>query len=124
MEDERIRRWWEDGGGKRRLSDFVRWYWQRLGSARAAPAARVIFEVYAMALRDPSRFRGVLTDPVAYWKWVARKSGESGAAADAKATLALATMRGLLLDLLASGNRTRIAAALRLLVESLAQTEG
>src|SRR5262252_10316604 len=48
MENERIRRWWENSGGQRRLSDFVRWYWQRLGSSRAAPAARVIFEVYAM----------------------------------------------------------------------------
>jgi len=119
QEDSQIRDWWKEGARKRSLSDFVRWYWRRLSARYAAPAARLLFEVYAMALRDPRRFPGVLEAPVAYWKRLARRAGESRKTADAKATFALAAMRGLLLDRIASGDERRLREAVALLADSL-----
>src|SRR5262249_19549332 len=96
----------------------VRWYWGRLSSRYATPAGRLLFEIYAMALKDRRRFPGVLDGPVAYWKRLARRAGESPRTADAKATLALAAVRGLLLDRIASGNERRLREALALLARS------
>ena len=118
-EDATVRDWWKRAGGAGTLSDFVRWYWRRLSAREAKPAGRLIFEVYAMALRDPHRFRGVLEDPVAYWKELARRSGSRSSEADARATFALAAVRGLFLDRIASGNRRRIRGAVEKLARSL-----
>ena len=120
-EDAIVRDWWRQAG-PRSLSDFVRWYWRRLSAQEAEPAGRLIFEVYAMALREPHRFRGVLEDPVAYWKRLVRRSGDHRSSADARATLALAAMRGLFLDRIASGDRPRIRAAVERLARSLERT--
>ena len=78
-EDATIGDWWKRAGRAGTLSDFVRWYWRRLSAEEAKPAGRLIFEVYAMALRDPHRFPGVLEDPVDYWKGLARRSGDRSA---------------------------------------------
>src|SRR5262249_51593941 len=45
QEDARIRDWWKEGGRKRSLPDFVRWYWGRLSSRYATPAGRLLFEI-------------------------------------------------------------------------------
>jgi AcrR family transcriptional regulator len=119
QEDIRIRDWWKEGGRQRSLPAFVRWYWRRLTSRYATPAGRLLFEVYAMALKDRHRFPGVLEGPVAYWKRLARRAGESPKTADAKATFALATMRGLLLDRIASGDERRLREAVAMLARSL-----
>jgi len=119
QEDSQIRDWWKEGGRRLTLADFVRWYWRRLNSRYATSAGRLLFEVYAMALRDPKRFPGVLEGPVAYWKRLARRAGESPKRADATATFALATVRGLLLDRTASGDVRRLREAVGLLARSL-----
>jgi AcrR family transcriptional regulator len=111
-EDARIEAWWRSGTKPRTLPDFLRWFWRRYSSPRAAPAARLVFEVYAMALRDPKRFPGVLEDPLAYWERLARRSG-AASKSGASATLLLAAVRGLLLDLLSTGDRARVAKAAR-----------
>jgi hypothetical protein len=69
----------------------------------------LIFELYAMALRKPGEFPGVLEDPVAWWKQLVPKHDP------ALATLLLAVTRGLSLDLAATGQRARIRGALKLL---------
>lgn len=132
-EDARIDAWWRSAGRPRTLPAFLRWYWRRLASRRAAPAVRLVFEVYAMALRDPKRFPGVLEGPVAYWEGLARRAGlEEGSApsrrrsrfgdAGATATLLLAGVRGLLLDLAATGDRARVARAMRRLEQLAASS--
>jgi AcrR family transcriptional regulator len=118
-EDATVRDWWKQAGRAGTLADFVRWYWRRLSAREAKPAGRLIFEVYAMALRDPHRFRGVLEDPVSYWKDLARRSGGRSSEADAQATFALAAVRGLFLDRIASGNLRRIRGAAEKLARSL-----
>ena len=81
------------------MSDFLRWYWRRLSAPQARPATLLIFELYALALRDPQAYPGVLTEPLAYWRNLAVKAGVAAKSDDAEATLLLAAMRGLLLDL-------------------------
>jgi AcrR family transcriptional regulator len=116
-EDAVIREWFEQHQKRETppsLAEFLRWYWQRMGAPEARPIALLIFELYALALRDPAAYPGVLPDPIAYWRGLANRAGVRGPA-DAEATLLLAATRGLLLDVTATGDRVRVSKALRLL---------
>jgi len=117
-EDAVIRSWFRRGE-KRTLAEFLLWYWKRLSARRARPAARLIFELYGLALRQPRRYPGVLTDPLAYWRKLAEQAGVTAEVGSAHATLLLGATRGLLLDLCATGDSTRIEDALRLLAAML-----
>ena len=81
--------------------------------------AQLIFELYALALRDPRSYPGVLTDPVRYWRTLAARTGRPPKIGNAEATLLLAATRGLLLDLCATGERRRVSQALNLLARLL-----
>lgn len=116
-EDARIAAWWEKGPALRTLPEFVRWLWKRLGTHEAMPALRLVFELYALALRHPEQYPGVLEDPVAYWQQLTRRAGMRTDAATA--TLLLAATRGLALDLAATGQRARVGKALALLCTML-----
>ena len=118
-EDARIRAWFRRGKEPRTLSDFLRWYWRRLSAPQARPAVLLIFELYAMALRDPQAYPGVLTDPLLYWRGLAAKAGVEAKSSDDESTLLLAATRGLLLDLAATGDRARVSRAMTLLAEIL-----
>jgi AcrR family transcriptional regulator len=119
-EDARIGDWWKTPCADRTLPGFLRWYWKRAAASGAGPAARLVFELYALALRDPKRFPGVLENPVDYWKKLARRAGAKGRSeVETNATLALGAMRGLLLDLAATGDRARITRAVERLARSL-----
>lgn len=113
-EDARIRAWFRQPSKSRTLSDFLRWYWTRLSAPAARPSARLVFELYALALRHPKEYPGILEDPLKYWKGLT-KTAKRSKSADAEATLLLAATRGLLLDLCATGDRARTRNALRLL---------
>jgi hypothetical protein len=75
----------------------------------AAPARlaffRFFFEAYGIALRQPQRFDSFLARVVS--DWLPEDDAEA-------ATLELAVLRGLLLDLLTTGERGRVEAALDL----------
>ena len=114
--DARIRAWFEKSDQSRSLSDFLRWYWKHMSAPAAQPALRLTFELYALALRHPNDFPGVLEDPIAYWKGLTKKTSWRPQADEAMATLLLAATRGLLLDLCATGDRVRTERALQLLV--------
>ncbi|MFZ0478492.1 MAG: TetR/AcrR family transcriptional regulator [Terriglobales bacterium] len=117
-EDARVQAWFKDGKKAekkaRALSEFLRWLWQRM-SATSKPQLRLLFELYALALRDPKDYPGVLEDPLAYWKGLTTKTSRQSKADEAMATLLLAATRGLLLDLCATGDRARTEQALQLL---------
>ncbi len=113
--DARIRAWFERSEESRTLSDFLRWYWKQMSAPEARPAARLIFELYALALRHPKDYPGVLEDPLVHWKGVTKRTSRQSKADEAEATLLLAATRGLLLDLCATGDRARIEQALHLL---------
>ena len=114
-EDAGIRNWFQGGKRPWTMADFLRWYWRRLSAPQARPAVLLIFEVYALALRDPGAYPGVLTDPLNYWRTLAARAGVKGKPSDAEATLLLAATRGLLLDLAATNDSARVARAVGLL---------
>jgi AcrR family transcriptional regulator len=118
-EDRRIKKWLEAGAAPRTLSDFLRWYWRRVATPDGRSAARLVFELYARALRHPADYPGVLGDPLPYWRALTQRMGLTTKLKQAQATLLLAAFRGLLLDFCASGDASRTTAALDLLAHSL-----
>jgi AcrR family transcriptional regulator len=116
-EDARIQAWFQSGEKPRTLPEFLSWYWKRLSAPRARPALRLIFELYALALRHPHEYPGVLEDPLAYWQELTEKAGVPSKLDDVEATLLLAATRGLLLDLSATGDRARVERAMAALAQ-------
>ena len=117
--DAQIDAWFRSGRKPRTIADFLRWYWRKVSSPRVRPAALLIFELYALALRHPEDYPGVLTDPIAYWQQLLPRAGVPGKLTKARATLLLAATRGLILDLAATGDRARITRALETLAGML-----
>ena len=115
--DTLIRVWFEAGKKPRTLSEFLRWYWQWMSAPRAQPAVRLIFELYALALRNPRDYPGVLEVPLAHWQSLTKKAGLRSKSETAEATLLLAATRGLLLDLCATGDRARVGRAMQMLAQ-------
>jgi AcrR family transcriptional regulator len=117
--DALIQEWFGKAKTPPTLMEFLLMYWQRMSDPRMRAVARLIFELYALALRDPRSYPGVLTDPVRYWRKLAARTGRPPKIGKAEATLLLATTRGLLLDLCATGDRRRVMQALHLLARLL-----
>jgi AcrR family transcriptional regulator len=115
-EDARIQAWFQSGEKPRTMPEFLSWYWKRLSAPGARPAVRLIFELYALALKNPRAYPGVLEDPLAYWQQLTKKAGISAKPDGVEATLLLAATRGLLLDLCATGDRARVERAMEALV--------
>jgi len=63
---------------------------------------RLIFELYALALRNPAAYRGVLEDPLAYWQKSRKRPASARRLTSVEPTLLLASI-ALLLDLCATG---------------------
>ena len=116
-EDARIQSWFHTGEMPRTLAQFLRWYWKRVSAPQVRPTIRLIFELYASALRDPQEYPGVLEDPLTYWQKLTEKAGVPSKVDGVEATVLLATTRGLLLDLCATGDRVRVGAAMELLAQ-------
>ena len=68
---------------------------------------RLFFEAYGLALRHPDRYSNFLEHAVRDWL-----DEPLAAVDDISATLAIATVTGLLLDLLTTGDRVRVEDAL------------
>jgi AcrR family transcriptional regulator len=92
-------------------SDMMRSMWKRLTAPRMWPKERLFFEVYGNALGG--RGTEFLDEVIEAWlKPVAaelmRRRGITLAAARAEARLRLAVVRGLILDLLTTGDRAGV----------------
>jgi AcrR family transcriptional regulator len=89
--------------------------WERLSDPKLWPQERLFFELYAYALRGRPGTEGFLDGIVESWVGpVAAALVEVGAderTARADARLAVAVVRGLLLDLLATGDRAGVTEA-------------
>ena len=112
LEDARIQAWFQSGEKPRTMAEFLSWYWKRLSAPRARPAVRLIFELYVLALKNPRAYPGVLEGPLTYWQKLTEKAGIPAKPDPLGATLLLATTRGLLLDLCATGDRARVEQAM------------
>ena len=91
-------------------------FWERLADPALAPLERLFFELYAQALLDRPWAADLLDGIVEDWVGpVAAMLGTEGldpTTARARARLSVAVSRGLLLDLLATGDRAGVDAAM------------
>jgi AcrR family transcriptional regulator len=91
--------------------------WAHFADEALWPWERLFFEVYAQALQGRRHARGLLDDAIDAWldPLAAILVAQGVAAADARheARLLLAVTRGMLLDLLATGDRAGVDAAMR-----------
>ena len=76
--------------------------WREWSKPEWAPLTRLSFEVYALALGDRSRFPGLLDGSVNEWL------AALGDCTPTTATILIAGFRGFMLDLLATGDRSRV----------------
>jgi AcrR family transcriptional regulator len=97
-------------------ADVSRLLWQQLTDPRLSGQERLFFEIYGHALRGRPEAAPVLEGLVTDWlePLVAAEvgAGAEPAAARNRARLGLATVRGLLLDLLATGDRAGVDSAM------------
>ena len=96
------------------LATQARAAWARASDPHHAAEFRLFFAVYGRALQAPHQFAAFLEQAVAYWMSAlvdAQGPDTDPATATSRATLVIATIRGLLLDLLATGDRARVEAA-------------
>jgi AcrR family transcriptional regulator len=98
-------------------------FWRHLRSPELAPQERLFFEVYGQALqgRDWARplLDGIVEDWIGPVAAMLVAEGVSPDTARAVARLYVAAGRGLLLDVLATGDNDGVDAALRILVEMI-----
>jgi AcrR family transcriptional regulator len=115
--DARVQAWFRASNKRHTLPEFLRWLWQRVSEPRARSAERLTLELYALALRHPRDYPGVLEDPLAYWQKLTEQAGAGSKTGAIEATLFLAVTRGLLLDLCATGDRARVGRAMNLFAQ-------
>lgn len=126
----RIRAGWlvsvfqQDGMEQLEAFDVVFWRtWDGFMGEEYLRNLRLIYEVLSVAFREPGLYREVLDTVTVQWQTGFAASlvdvGVPQAAATRISTFYLAGMRGLLLDLLATGARDRIRDAAALLLENL-----
>jgi AcrR family transcriptional regulator len=99
----------------------MRAMWQRVADPSLWPNERLFFELYAQALHGRPGTEGMLDDVVESWVRPATEEGVrrgyTAELARTDARLGVAVVRGLLLDLLATGDRTAVDAAFEHYVE-------
>lgn len=88
--------------------------WDWASDPRHEALFRLFFEAYGLALQRAGLYRAFLDHVVA--DWLGELVPELG---PERSTLAIAALRGLLLDLLTTGDRPRVDAAARLLSSAL-----
>lgn len=96
--------------GGRTPREQVTEFWQQLSDPALAPYERLFFELYGAALAGQESFAPVLDGIVT--SWLADESRFAGLSLP-RARMTLAFMRGALLDLLATGDRAAVDAAVR-----------
>jgi AcrR family transcriptional regulator len=105
-------------GGDDPPSDVLRSAWDRLADPSMWPSERLFFELYGQALQGRPGTTALLDGIVTSWiEPTAELLLAQGAEADearAGARLGMAVVRGLLLDLLATGDRAGVGAAMDL----------
>jgi AcrR family transcriptional regulator len=112
------------------LATAARAVWTRTSDPQQWAEFRLFFAVYGRALQAPQQFAGFLERVVADWMSALRDAqgpDTDPATATRTATLVIATIRGLLLDLLATGDRVRVQDAAESFLASLeheAQPQG
>jgi AcrR family transcriptional regulator len=104
------------------MGDTIRAMWHRLADPALWPYERLFFEMYGQALQGHPGTTPLLEGIVESWLdlnvALAARLGVPADAARAHARLGLAVLRGLLLDLLATGDRAGADAAIEAFIAS------
>jgi AcrR family transcriptional regulator len=110
-----------DGGAS--VADLARYMWERVADPRLHPHERLFFELYGRALQGDPGAAPMLTWVVPAWvdqlTTLLVDRGVPTDRAGATARLGLATVRGLLLDLLGTGDRASADEAVELFIRRL-----
>jgi AcrR family transcriptional regulator len=104
------------------LATAARAVWTRTSDPRRWAEFRLFFAVYGRALQAPQQFADFLDHVVTDWMnslCDAQAPGTEPETATRTATLVIATIRGLLLDLLATGDRDRVQDAAETFLSTL-----
>ena len=111
-----------------RVDEIIRRTWAYVANPAVAGFERLFFALYGRALQGDESALPLLTDDVEHWlRANAALSAMAAVPADvarAHARLGLAVTRGLLLDLLATGDRDGVDAALEVFAQGYATTTG
>jgi AcrR family transcriptional regulator len=101
--------------------EIARKMWRRLADPQLWPLERLFFELYGQALQGRPHTEGFLQSAMTPWLEMLTEVhqiwGLPPAKARATARMGLAATRGLLLDLLATGDRRGVDEAMRLFIE-------
>ncbi|KAA1429178.1 TetR/AcrR family transcriptional regulator [Nocardioides antri] len=101
--------------------DLARRLWKQVADPAMWPQERLFFELYAQALRQRDHTGDFLNQVLEPWfellTEIHRASGQPLAAARTQARLGVAVVRGLLLDLLATGDRRAVDRAMALFLD-------
>jgi AcrR family transcriptional regulator len=104
--------------------ETMRRMWRRLADPELWPNERLFFEIYAQALQGSPHALPLLDGIVDLWveplTRIAVAQGRPEAEARAEARLGVAVTRGLLLDLLATGDRAAVDAAMERYIAAIA----
>ncbi len=111
----------DDGAGADALDvsspEALEALWNHFADEALWPWERLFFEVYAQALQGRPHAQGLLDEAIGAWVEpladLLARQGTPPAEARVEARLMLAVTRGLLLDLLATGDRAGVDAAMR-----------
>jgi AcrR family transcriptional regulator len=102
---------------RRRRQEQLRLAWEVWSSEENRKSLWLFFEAYALAMRDRKRFPGLLERLVKDWlpffEHAVAAAGVETERVQPLATLILATIRGLQLDMLATGEQARVDGAFR-----------
>lgn len=112
---------WMKGEGDASFEELLFRFWRWLSSEGTRPYIRLFFEVYALGMQGREEFaayaESAVTEWISFTQQALLRSGYSEEQAHSEATLLVATVRGLLLDLLATGERERVDAAMAKFVD-------
>ena len=108
------------------LATQARVAWAMTSDPRRSSEFKLFFAVYGSALQAPKQFTDFLAHVVADWMAILCKAQGpevDPVTARSNATLVIATLRGLLLDLLGTGERDRVQGAAQRFLASLEREE-
>ncbi|WP_137924369.1 TetR/AcrR family transcriptional regulator [Cupriavidus sp. 2SB] len=99
--------------------------WDRYSASNYLPIMQLLFEIYGRAIRDRERFSDFLDDVIGSWTAVIAERLQQAMEIDADearlfARVEVATIRGLLLDLITTGDRKGTTAALKYFASKMA----
>ena len=110
------------------LEEAIRLAWRHLSAPSYRGYWRLVFGAYGMAVADPRRFErfldGAVTDWIALSSAQLEAAGVTAGRRAALATLVVGAFRGILLDLLMTGDRERGGAAIEWLAGAVAREAG